>query len=152
MTGNAIAELDRQLIRPLEGDKLAQLEERKRGLSQAGKEYAQEVQTAVRPILGAAKQFKEGWELIRREVVAGHADEVQRVRDRFLGAFEERLADLRKADTLVQFAAGIAATELPEAQQLRDEIGALGAMLERLAGRWRTTQDLEKLVPEDQVS
>jgi hypothetical protein len=100
-------------------------------------------------MLGAARQLQEGWELCRREVLAGHAEAVQQLRDRFLGAFEERLAHLREALDLVQFACRVAARELPEAGDLQAEIEALVPLLERVASRWRTREELEDLVAED---
>lgn len=152
MTADALVELDKKLMPPPVGVGLAPLEAWERSLRHAGEEYAREVQMGVRSILGAAEQFKEGWELLRREVLAGHADEVQQLRDRFLRAFEERLAHLQEADKLVQFASQVAARELPEARELKKEIATLGPMLQRLAERWRTKEDLERLVAEDQAS
>ncbi len=142
MTADTLLELDKKLVPPPAAWK--------RSLRHAGEEYAREVQTGVRSVLGAAEQFKEGWALFRREVLAGHADQVQQLRDRFLRAFAERLAHLQQADQLVQFAGRVAASELPEAQELKKEIAALEPMLERLAARWRTREDLERLVAEDQ--
>jgi len=150
MTVNAIVELDKKLTLPPEGARLAPLEAWKRRLHHEGEEYAREVQMVVRGILGAAEQFKEDWELFRREVLAGHADEVQQLRDRFLRTFEERLTHLQEDDPLVQFASRVAARELPAAQELKEEIAALGPLLRRLTERWRTRKDLERLVAEDQ--
>jgi uncharacterized protein (DUF433 family) len=145
MTANALVELDKTLRLPLEAWKRSQ-----RHAGHAGEEYAREVQVGVRGILGAVEQFKKGWELFRQEVLAGHADEVQQVRDRFLRAFEERLSHLQDADKLVEFASQVAARSLPEAQQLKEEIAALGPMLRKLAETWRTREDLERLVTDGQ--
>ncbi len=151
MADNALVELDKKLTPSPEGARLAPLEAWRRSLALSGQEYAREVQTGVRSILGASERFEEGWELCRREVMAGHADQLQQVRDRFLRAFEERLAQLREAYELVQFASQLAARELPEAQELQAEIAALEPRLQRLAQRWRTREDLEELVAEDQI-
>jgi uncharacterized protein (DUF433 family) len=143
VTADALIELDKTLAP-------AQLEASKRSLDHAGKEYAREVQSGVRGILGAADRFKEGWKLLQREVLAGHAYEVQQMRDRFLGAFQKRLAHLQEAQQLVQFASRVAASELPESQQLNQEIAVLAPLLQQLAENWRTREDLERLVAEDQ--
>jgi uncharacterized protein (DUF433 family) len=152
MTADALVDLDKKLTLPPAGVSLAPLEAWKRSLRHAGEEYAREVQVGVRGILGAVEQFKQGWELFQQEVLAGNTDEVQQVRDRFLRAFEERLAQLQDADKLVEFASQVAARELPEAQQLKEEIAALGPMLRKLAETWRTREDLERLVAKDQGS
>src|SRR5690348_4551862 len=104
MPEKALLELNTKLAPPPEGARLAPLEAWKRSLHLSGQEYAREVQAGVRGILGAAGHFQEVWELCRREVLAGHADEVQQLRDHFLHAFEKRLAGLREAYELVQFA------------------------------------------------
>jgi uncharacterized protein (DUF433 family) len=84
-------------------------------------------------------------------VLAGHADEIQRRRDRFLGSFEEQLQQLREAFELVRFASLLTARELPETQELEAEIAALEPRLQRLAQGWRAREDLERLVAEDQT-
>jgi uncharacterized protein (DUF433 family) len=152
MTVEALVDLDTKLAPPTEGARLAALEAWKRSLHQAGKEYAREVQMGVRGLLGAARQFMEIWELFRREVLAGRADEIQQQRDRFLRAFQARLAHLQEADQLARFASRVAASELPEASEVKEEIAALTPMLQRLSERWRTREDLERLVAEEQES
>jgi uncharacterized protein (DUF433 family) len=145
MTVDVLVELDKKLTPP-------RLEAWKSSLRNAGGEYAREVRAGVRSILGAADRFTEGWDLLRREVQAGHAEEVQQLRDRFLRSFEERLKHLEDASRLVQLASQVSAGEVPEAQQLQAEIAALGPMLRDLADKWQTRDDLQRLVAEDQDS
>jgi uncharacterized protein (DUF433 family) len=151
MRENVLVELDRELSPPPERAGLEALEAWKRSLHLAGQEYARVVQQRVRSLLGAADQFQKGWELCRREVLAGHAAEVQRLRDRFLRAFEERLALLREAHELVLFASRVAGNELPEAQELKAEIASLAPLLESLSREWQSREDLERLAAGEQA-
>jgi hypothetical protein len=149
MPDKSLAVLDKALLPSPEGASLAPLEAWRRSLDTSGQEYAREVETGVRSILGASHRFQEAWEACRAQVVAGQAAAVQAFRDRFIRSFEQRLAHLREALQLVQFAARVAGRELQEAEQLQAEISALAPALDRLASRWRTQEDLEELAAED---
>jgi uncharacterized protein (DUF433 family) len=149
MSGNTLAELDRKLAPLSEGGELDPLESWRRSLRHSGEGYAQLVQTGARIILRNAVNLVDVWEVVRRDVQAGKADEIHQARDRLLRAFGERLANLREAHELMQAASRLVPTELPEAHQLVNAINELEPMLRRLTDQWKTREDLERLIAED---
>ena len=124
------------------------LDQEQQGMDEEARKRAAHVQTHIRALLGSAKSFDDGCKLLMRDALAGKATEVQGVRERFLGAFQARLAHLRKGSELARRAGRMAGIDLPEAVLLEDEAKDLGENLARLAARWQTAEDLEDLAAE----
>jgi hypothetical protein len=117
-------------------------------LDAAGQAFALEVQAAVRRFLGEKEQFRHGWELLQREVIAGRAAEVHQARERFVAAFRKRAELLRHACELLRFASRVSGQEMPQTEELLAEAADLEQKRALLESRWHTPEDLEDLVAE----
>src|SRR5262249_43440695 len=110
--------------------------------------YAEEVRQAAGDALGVMKQYRDGWQSLVDEALAGRAIQAHAERDRFLQAVEQWHRLLVHARDRAAHATEGARCDLPEASHPESEAAVLEKALKKLQSRWHTAEDLEYLAAE----
>jgi hypothetical protein len=118
-------------------------------LAREAKGHAHAVALAVTGMKGSALTFENIWRRIIIDVAKGQTTEMQAVQPRLLGAFEERLFQLKVTLALARWLRELGNADIPDPDILLQEIRNMERLKANVFDRWQTADDLEDLAARD---
>jgi hypothetical protein len=109
-----------------------------------------EVGWAVEGMKGSAFRWENAWRrIIVRDVATGQTAQIQELRPRLLGAFEQLLSQLKETHQLAIWLHKSGRADVPAPDVLLPEIAGMERLKASVFDRWQTADDLEDLAARD---